>query len=476
MNAQNEMPTDIAAKELPSDWQLSTLGDLLKVRNGFAFKSKDYQEVGALLIRQSNLGGSRVNVKKAKYLPESYLEEYRDYLVKKGDILIGMSGSIGKLCTYDRNEPALQNQRTGLLLFKDAEQKPWVWHYLPLLEKELLKVGKGVAVQNISAIQIESFPIPVAPLAQQKRIVAEIEKQFSRLDEAVANFKRIKANLKRYKAAVLKSAVEGKLTEAWRKAHPDVESASTLLERILTDRRAKWKGKGKYKDTPVPDTQNLPTLPNAWTWSSVETLCSDIVDCPHSTPKWEATGRACLRTTEFRPGRLVLTDVRFVSQSTYEKRIQRLKPRENDIVYSREGGILGIACMIPSGVEPCLGQRMMLLRSHALFTPNLLMYWLNSSWTLARVRSLTGGSASPHLNVGEVKLFPVPLAPLAEQEQIVSEVERRLSVIEALEATVEANLTRASRLRQSILSTAFSGRLTVSESKITKQTNNSIAH
>lgn len=317
----------------------------------------------------------------------------------------------------------------------------------------------AVGQRRVPTTYLRESTIPVAPPDQQKEIVAEIEKQFSRLDEAVAKLKRIKANLKRYKAAVLKAAVEGKLTEDWRKAHPDVEPASKLLDRILTDRRANWKGKGKYKDIPASDTQNLRTLPNTWTWSSVETLCSDIVDCPHSTPKWETTGRVCLRTTEFRPGRLVLTDVRFVSQSTYEKRIQRLKPRENDIVYSREGGILGIACMIPSGVEPCLGQRMMLLRPHALFTPNLLMYWLNSSWTLARVQSLTGGSASPHLNVGEVKLFPVPFAPLAEQEQIISEVERRLSVIEELESTVKANLTRADRLRQSILKQAFSGKL-----------------
>jgi type I restriction enzyme S subunit len=104
---------------------------------------------------------------------------------------------------------------------------------------------------------------------------------------------------------------------------------------------------------------------------------------------------------------------------------------------------------------------MMLLRAHALFTPNLLMHWLNSPDLLARVRSLTGGSASPHLNVGEVKVFPVPIAPLAEQTAIVAEVERRLSIIDELEATVEANLTRADRLRQSVLSQAFSGRLRI---------------
>jgi len=71
--------------------------------------------------------------------------------------------------------------------------------------------------------QLAPYSFPVAPPEQQKYIVAEIEKLFSRLDEAVANLKRIKANLKRYKAAVLKAAVEGKLTEAWRKAHPDAK-------------------------------------------------------------------------------------------------------------------------------------------------------------------------------------------------------------------------------------------------------------
>ena len=97
--------------------------------------------------------------------------------------------------------------------------------------------------QQLTIRNFRDYRIPLAPPDQQKRIVAEIEKQFSRLDEAVANLKRVKANLKRYKAAVLKAAVEGKLTEEWRKAHPDVEPASELLKRILAERRAKWSEK-----------------------------------------------------------------------------------------------------------------------------------------------------------------------------------------------------------------------------------------
>ncbi|MBS0149857.1 MAG: restriction endonuclease subunit S [Nitrospira sp.] len=317
----------------------------------------------------------------------------------------------------------------------------------------------AVGQKRVPQSFLEEASIPVPILEEQQRIVAEIEKRFSCLDEAVASLKRTKANLKRYKSAVLKAAVEGKLTEDWRKQHPDVEPASKLLERILAERRARWSGKGKYKEPLGPDIAGLPAIPQTWSWSTVESVCSEIIDCPHSTPKWQPEGRVCLRTTEFRPGRLDLSDVRYVSQETYEERILRLKPRENDVVYSREGGILGVACMIPPALSPCLGQRMMLLRSHSLTVPNLLMHWLNSPNLLARVRSLAGGSASPHLNVGDVKAFPVPVVPAVEQKVIVAELERRLSIIDELEATVEANLTRTERLRQATLYSAFSGNL-----------------
>ena len=115
---------------------------------------------------------------------------------------------------------------------------------------------------------------PGCPAHQQQRIVAEIEKQFSRLDEAVASLKRGKANLKRYKASVLKAAVEGKLTEDWRKRHPDVEPASNFLERILLERRAKWSGRGKYKEPETPDATGLPSLPKGWTWATVDQVAA----------------------------------------------------------------------------------------------------------------------------------------------------------------------------------------------------------
>lgn len=119
--------------------------------------------------------------------------------------------------------------------------------------KELTKsLASGTTFLELSGAKAKLIPIPIAPLDEQKRIVAEVEKQISRLDEAVASLKRAKEKLKRYKAAVLKAAVEGKLTEEWRKGHPNIEPASKLLERILTERRKKWEEVELTKMGPLP--------------------------------------------------------------------------------------------------------------------------------------------------------------------------------------------------------------------------------
>lgn len=425
--------------KVPAGWRQTTLGEALPIRYGKA--------------RSNKHGAVRGNT--PVYGSSGRIDTFDRALTSGPTLIVGRKGTVG--ASYYSHEPCWP---IDTVYFAEASTDKDLRFFKYLLDHlQLAKLDRSTAVPGLSRDDYNATKIFLPDVGQQHLIVAEIEKQFSRLDEAAATLQRTKANLKRYKAAVLKAAVEGNLTEGWRKQHQDVEPASKLLERILVERRAKWKGKGKYKEPVVSNTTELPTLPRKWAWASVESICSDVVDCPHSTPKWESTGHVCLRTTEFRPGRLDLSEVRYVSQTTFSDRIKRLRPRTQDVVYSREGGILGVACLIPDGLNPCLGQRMMLLRCHTLFSPSLLMHWLNSLEVLTRVRSLTSGSASPHLNVGEVKVFPVPVPPFREQQEIVTEVERRLSVIDALEVTIKANVTRAERLKQSVLEAGFSGGL-----------------
>ncbi|MBE3065434.1 MAG: restriction endonuclease subunit S [Spirochaetes bacterium] len=276
----------------------------------------------------------------------------------------------------------------------------------------------------------ESVPFVLAPTLEQDRIVAEIEKQFTRLDAAVAALKRVQANLKRYRAAVLQAAVEGRLVSD--------------ADRLLSDA------------SPVR---------GRWTSAPMEQIAAAIVDCPHSTPKWTTTGHICVRTTEFTPGFLDLSNVRHVSEQDYAARTRRLTPAAGDILYSREGGILGVACLVPPSVRLCLGQRMMLIRVKQLFMPEWVMHFLNSPVGRRWVRRLTGGSASPHVNVADVKQLVVPTPPAAEQRRIVAEIERRLSVVTELEADVRVSLRRAGRIRAGILRRAFEGRLVPQDSR-----------
>ena len=138
----------------------------------------------------------------------------------------------------------------------------------------------GTTRPKLTQAALNQIAMPLPPLPEQHRIVAEIEKQFTRLDASVAALKRAQANLKRYRASLLKAACEGRLVpteaELARSEDRDYEPADRLLERILAERRAHWesqpKRRGKYKEPAPPDTSDLPELPEGWVWATVEHL------------------------------------------------------------------------------------------------------------------------------------------------------------------------------------------------------------
>ncbi len=143
----------------------------------------------------------------------------------------------------------------------------------------------------------------------------------------------------------------------------------------------------------------------------------------------------------------------------FDERNKRLVPQPDDVLYSREGGILGVACMIPEGEEVCLGQRMMIFRSESKLASLYLLHNLNSPLILNRMKSLIGGSASPHLNVGEIRNFLLPIPPKKECEALLSALEERLSSIERLEHEINGQLIKTEKNKQSVLSSAFTGNL-----------------
>lgn len=381
-------------------------------------------------------------------------------LVPDGCIFITVKGAgVGKIfpgisCSIGRDIYAFKP--------KDDLSAKFIEHAIRFTVQDVLRHAVG-DIPGLSKAHILQHEIGIPEPQEQERIVAEIEKQFSRLDEAIANLKRVKANLKRYKAAVLKAAVEGRLTEDWRKQHSDVEPASKLLERTLAERRAKWSGKGQYNQPGEPETSDLPTLPDKWLWARLDAIAAlkggITVDKNRKSP----TARAVpyLRVANVQRGYLDLSEIKTIGAPDADIKDLCLIP--GDILFN-EGGDrdkLGRGWLWEGQLPECIHQNHVFRARVYLadVSPKLVSWWGNSFGQAYFLREGKQTTNLASLNLTKLSAFPIPLPPAAEQQQIVAEVERRLSVIEELEATVESNLTRADRLRQSILAQAFSGSL-----------------
>ena len=310
-----------------------------------------------------------------------------------------------------------------------------------------------------------------APLPEQRRIVAEIEKQFTRLDASVDALRRVQANMKRYRASVLKAACEGKLVpteaELARAEGRDYQPADRLLERILAERRARWEAqanrRGKYKEPVAPDTSDLPELPEGWVWSTVEQV-AEIQGGIQKQPKRAPADNPFpfLRVANVLRGSLDLEKVHKIELFSGELDKLRLVPGDLLIVEGNGSPAqIGRMGIWQGEIEDCVHQNHII---RARLYGGLIPQYVESYWNspigaseVSKVASSTSGLYT--LSVSKVSSLPAPLPPLAEQRRIVAEVEHRLSVIQQTEAAVEESLTRAERMRQSILKQAFSGKL-----------------
>lgn len=195
--------------------------------------------------------------------------------------------------------------------------------------------------------------------------------------------------------------------------------------------------------------------PATWAIAPLAHVALAVVDCPHSTPKWTFSGRICVRTNQFRPGRLELSGSRFVSEETFRERIERLQPQSDDILYSREGGILGVACRVPPDVDLGLGQRMMLIRSASICVPAFLELVLNSPIITNIALAKTTGGAAPRVNVATVKSYPIPIPPVAEQQQIVAKVDELMALCDRLEKQLALSEAQSGRFLGAVLHEAL---------------------
>ena len=159
---------------------------------------------------------------------------------------------------------------------------------------------------------------------------------------------------------------------------------------------------------------------NKWSKMPLDLACRVIVDCPHSTPNYltQDTGYMCIRTSIVKKNKILWNEIEFISESEYLQRIKRKKPEKGDIIYTREGAILGIAAIIDRKCNVALGQRSMLLSpDKRICTSEFLCTAMNFESFLDNALKGVIGSASPHINVGDIKAFQMIMPPVDLQYQ-----------------------------------------------------------
>lgn len=210
--------------KLPGNWCWTKITVITDILNGFAFKSQHYSSAGIRIIRITNVQDGFIQDKKPVYYPLESQKEITSFMLKDGDFLMSLTGNVGRVAIIDASFlPAALNQRVACLRIKseDSVRKEYIFYFC--LQKQFvsdcIKSAKGSAQLNMSTEWLKEYPIPLPPLAEQQRIVDRIESLFAKLDEAKEKAQAVVDSFETRKAAILHKAFAGELTAKWREEH-----------------------------------------------------------------------------------------------------------------------------------------------------------------------------------------------------------------------------------------------------------------
>jgi type I restriction enzyme S subunit len=340
-------------------------------------------------------------------------------IAPKDSLLISVRAPVGTLNLADRDYCIGR----GLGYIKgNSVPTRYLYYLLSLKKHELEKRGQGSTFEAINSADLKNLNVELPSAPEQTKIVQIL----SSIDHVIEKTHSLIAKYNAIKQGMIQDLftrgvdINGELRPSYKEA-PDLYKSS------------EWGW-----------------IPKEWKVVKTESMCSDIIDCPHSTPNYIQDGIPCIRTADMIPCCLMLDQAFRISLDDYHVRIIRLEPKKGDIIYSREGERLGIASIVGDS-KVCLGQRVMLLRPSTYTDCNFLVWAMNHCAFYQQAFIRIGATTSPHINVADIKQFKIVRPELEEQIRIGSRLNAVLSCIQAEENTVKKLLNIKSGLMQDLL-------------------------
>lgn len=488
-------------QELPTGWIPVILDDLLtRISNGASVKQYD-EKVGLPISRIETIWNETIDLQRVKYVKENDNEFVEKYRLKKGDILFSHINSdlhLGKTAIII-SENLVLIHGINLLLLRTSEliSSDFLNYHIKFyrVKGKFIEVAqRAVNQSSINQRKLRSFEIFLPPLPEQHRIVTKIEELFSELDNGIENLKKTRKQLKTYRQAVLKYAFEGKLTKEWRtqqrQAGNPPESAEKLLEQIKAERekhyqkqlkdwkkafeQAKAKGKKKPAKPKKPkelppllekELAELPELPEGWGWVKLGCVVREIFDGPFGsnlkTKDYVEEGVRVIRLENIGVLDFINERKSCISEEKYNL-IKKHKVFHGDIIFSSFISEQIRVIILPSYIKKAINKAdcFCIRVTKSSLCNKYLMFYLSTRSNYNQLIHQVHGATRPRINTTQLRNCCIPLCSNHEQQQIVSEIESRLSVCDKLEQTIEDSLEKAEALRQSILKKAFAGELT----------------
>ena len=387
-------------------------------------------------------------------------------IVHPGDLVIsGINVAKGAVAVYQGNEPVcatihyssytFDSSKVDLDYFKYFVKSP---EFIAALQKQV----KGGIKTEIKPKHLLPLEISIPDLQTQQEIVKKISLQLKKTEQLSVEIESQKNYIKQLRQNILQEAIEGKLTADWRKQNPVQKGnpdydAEALFEQIQ-------KEKSQYKSEKLQEPLFFESLniPQEWKYPTLFEITKQITDGTHLTPNYVNDGEIFLSAQNVKPFKFIPQIHKFVSKKDFDIYRNNRTPKRNDILMARVGAGIGEAAVIDTDLQFAFYVSLCLIKTFSNYCDvNYLCLVLNSSYgtKYAKNNISSNGSSAGNYNLGHIRSLKIPLPPLAEQKEIVKQVEKHLQTDSYLENQITEREQLTKQLMQSILKDAFEGEL-----------------
>ena len=390
------------------DWIEVELGEAFNITYGKGLSTKDLLKEGYPVYGANGVIGY-----------------YSDYKYEERQVLISCRGAASGKINISPEKCFITNNSLIVESSSDFISKEYLYFILSGANRS--KIVTGSAQPQVTINNANPLIIKLAPLPIQRAIVSKIEALFSDLDNGIANFKKAQEQLKIYRQAVLKKAFEGELTKEWREKNKiDVNWEITTTGAVMTD----------INSGSTPTSEFLSTS-------------GDIQFLKVYNLNFDGT----LNSTK---------NPAFTTIEIHNSKNKRAISIAGDVLINIVGPPLGKVSMIPlnSKLQYNINQAIVRFRPNEKIDSKFLSFFMQNPETILWLESMSNTTAGQHnVKVTTCREIPINLPTLQEQNQIIQEIESRLSVCDKVEQSIKESIEKAEALRQSILKKAFEGKL-----------------